>query len=229
MQWKRFVIKLFICLKVLKLNYTILRLPILCNFRLTDWNNMSGWIDIESVQSASGLLVNDSFLVHYPLVYVSISICQHFKYQRIYKRMVKYFWSHGVNAVYSGLFCPYKANVFQAWCKYTKNGRFKVSFPKAYFLSGLSNSILKICISFIYIKLGEVAKSGQSTPEMFQQEFSESQFCQLVVKKLWHFRVIPSALIWQINQNIIEKRQVPPTWVIPTCGNCLLSAKNLAV
>jgi len=59
-----------------------------------------------------------------------------------------------------------------------------VSFPKAYFLSGLSNSILKICISFIDIKLGGVAKSGQSTPEMFQQEFSESQFCQLVVKKL---------------------------------------------
>ena len=32
----------------------------------------------------------------------------------------------------SGLFCPNKANVFEAWCRHTKNDRFKVSLPIRY-------------------------------------------------------------------------------------------------
>ena len=86
---------------------------------------------------------------------------------------------------------------------------------ETFFLSGLLSSILKICIRFVFIKLRVFfARSLQSTPEMIQQEFSESQFCQSLARTFWHFHVVPRALVWQIKQNIIEEKQIGLTGAI---------------
>jgi len=65
-----------------------------------------------------------------------------------------------------------------------------VSLPVAeFFLCGLSISILKIYISFVCTKLWGVARSGQSTFEMFQTEASWSQPCLSAAKTFWHVHV----------------------------------------
>jgi len=79
------------------------------------------------------------------------------------------------------------------------------------FLCGHSSSILKICLSFVYTKLGGVAMRGQSTLEMFQQEASQRQLCQSAAKTFWHVHVVQSALVWQINQNTVDEKQSRPT------------------
>jgi len=93
----------------------------------------------------------------------------------------------------------------------TTNGRFKVSFLIADFLMWFckhhSQNLHKFCICEVR---GVVARSGQSTPEIFQQEASLRQLCQSSANTFWHVHVVPSALVWQINQNIVDENQSRP-------------------
>jgi len=54
---------------------------------------------------------------------------------------------------------------------------------------------------------GGVARSERGTLEMFQQEASQRQLCQSAAKTFWHLHVVPWALVWQINQNILDEKQ----------------------
>ena len=100
----------------------------------------------------------------------------------------------------SGLFCLYMANEIEAWCNHTKNDRFKVSLPIDYFFERSVEqhyqNLHKLCT---YQVRGGGARSGQSTPEVFRQAFSENQFFQSAAKTFWHFDMVPSALVWQIS------------------------------
>jgi len=51
-------------------------------------------------------------------------------------------------------------------------------------------SILKICVSFVYMTLGGGGRSGQSTLGMFQQEASHRQLCQSAANTFWHVHVV---------------------------------------
>ena len=105
------------------------------------------------------------------------------------------------------------ANELEACCNHKKNDRFKVmTLRVADFFKSLLSSILKICISCVYIQFrGWVARSGQSTPEVFQQELSESKFWQSTAKTFWHFPMVLSPLVWEINQNITDEMHVLST------------------
>jgi len=97
-----------------------------------------------------------------------------------------------------------------------------VTFRVADFLKGLSSSILKICISFVYIKLEGSCQERTKYTWVFQQEI-RGQFCQCAAKIFRHFHVVPSALVWQTNQTSLTRSR----FKLRTFGNCLPSARTL--
>jgi len=70
------------------------------------------------------------------------------------------------------------ANEFEARWKHTTNDRFKVSLPIAdcFMWSFMQHS--QNLHTFCIYEVRGGARSGQSAPEMFQQEASERQLCQ---------------------------------------------------
>jgi len=64
---------------------------------------------------------------------------------------------------------------------------------------------------------------------MFEQEASQRQLCLSVVNTFWQVHVVPRALVWQINQNILDEKQSRPVWLSSTFGNCLPSTRNLSL
>jgi len=83
-----------------------------------------------------------------------------------------------------------------------------------------------ICISFLYIKLGGLPGAGKVHLKCSNEK--QSQLRQSAAKTSSHVHVEPSALVWQIIENILVETQSRPAWVISTCCNCLPSTRNFS-
>ena len=82
-----------------------------------------------------------------------------------------------------------------------------------------------ICISFLYIKLGGLPGAGKVHLKCSYEK--QSQLRQSAAKTSSHVHVEPSALVWQIIENILVETQSRPAWVISTCCNCFAKHQKL--